>query len=170
MKFETSHLIPDSINWNYLCGVPFYCKCSYPSSTYVQRCIQTRAFPHSYNISCLPTPFVVTCDQTLADLGGRARHAPPLRVQILSFWHAKFSKRSRLGGPRPPLRGPRPPLREILDPPLPNTPHFNILISQPGILNIKVKGNKKWKGIGPFMDAFSKFRIHHCMCLFLFNY
>ena len=32
---------------------------------------------------------------------------PPPRVQILSFRHA-FSKRSRLGSPRP-LRGPRPP-------------------------------------------------------------
>ena len=50
--------------------------------------------------------------------GGGARRAPPLRVQILSFWHAKFSKRSHLRGPRPHLRGSRPPLREILDPPL----------------------------------------------------
>ena len=57
-------------------------------------------------------------DNTLVDLGGRARHAPPLRVQILSFWHAKFLKRSCLGGPRPPVRGPRPPPMEILDPPL----------------------------------------------------
>ena len=56
---------------------------------------------------------------SLADLGGaRPARAPPLRVQILSFWHAKLLKRSRLGGPRPPVRGPRPPLREILDPPL----------------------------------------------------
>ena len=39
---------------------------------------------------------------TLADLGGARPAPPPPRVQILSFWHAKFSKRSRLGGPRPP--------------------------------------------------------------------
>ena len=45
----------------------------------------------------------------MADLGGRARRTPPLRVQILSFWHTKFVKRNRLGSPRPPLRGPRPP-------------------------------------------------------------
>ena len=43
--------------------------------------------------------------------GARPARAPPppLRVQILSFWHAKFSKRSRLGGPQPPIRGPRRP-------------------------------------------------------------
>ena len=46
---------------------------------------------------------------SLADLGGRTRRVPPLRVQILSFWHAKFLKHSHLGGPRPPVRGPRPP-------------------------------------------------------------
>ena len=39
---------------------------------------------------------------------------PLLRVQILLFWHTKFSKRIRLGSPRLPP----PPLREILDPPL----------------------------------------------------
>ena len=40
---------------------------------------------------------------------GRARRAPPLRVQILSFWHAKFSKHSRLGGPQPPYEVHGPP-------------------------------------------------------------
>ena len=50
---------------------------------------------------------------TLAD----ARRTPPLRVQILSFWHTKFSKHNRLGSSPPPPRGPRPPW-EILDPPL----------------------------------------------------
>ena len=49
----------------------------------------------------------------IQSIGGSRRGAPgahpPLRVQILTFWHAKFSKRSRLGGPQPPLRGPRPP-------------------------------------------------------------
>ena len=33
---------------------------------------------------------------------GHRRHVPPVRVQILSFWHTKFSKRSRLGSWRPP--------------------------------------------------------------------
>ena len=46
----------------------------------------------------------------LADLGGgRARRAPPLRVQILSFWHAKFLKRSRLGVHGPPYEVHAPP-------------------------------------------------------------
>ena len=49
---------------------------------------------------------------TLADLGGRARRAPPLRVPILSFWHKTFSKRNHLGSPHPLLRGPRPPYRK----------------------------------------------------------
>ena len=49
--------------------------------------------------------------------GARPARAP-LRVQILSFWHAKFSKHSRLGGPRPPPTRSTPPLWEILDPPL----------------------------------------------------
>ena len=46
-----------------------------------------------------------------------AGHAP-LRAQILSFWHTKFSKRNCLRSPRPPtgstppLRGPRPPYGE----------------------------------------------------------
>ena len=43
--------------------------------------------------------------------GGAPGARPPPRVQILLFWHAKFSKCSRLGGPRPPPT-------EILDPPL----------------------------------------------------
>ena len=44
--------------------------------------------------------------------------APPPKVQILSFWHKKFSKHSCLGSWHPsPLRGRRP-LLEILDPPL----------------------------------------------------
>ena len=30
---------------------------------------------------------------------GRARRTPPLRVRILSFWHAKFSKRNCFGSP-----------------------------------------------------------------------
>ena len=42
--------------------------------------------------------------------GGRRRHAPPPWVQILSFWHTNFSKRSRLRSWRPPLRGQRPPM------------------------------------------------------------
>ena len=54
---------------------------------------------------------------SLADLGGRARRTPPLRVHILSFHQTKFSKRNCLGSLRPPLRGRRP-LRGILDPPL----------------------------------------------------
>ena len=39
---------------------------------------------------------------------GCRQRAPPLRAQILSFWHTNFSKRSRLGSWRP-LRGRRPP-------------------------------------------------------------
>ena len=35
----------------------------------------------------------------LADLKGACRRTPPLRVQIRSFWHTKFSKRNRLGSP-----------------------------------------------------------------------
>ena len=53
------------------------------------------------------------------ELIGGSRGAPPACtpwVQILSFWHTNFSKRSRLGSWHPP-RGRRPP-REILDPPL----------------------------------------------------
>ena len=42
---------------------------------------------------------------------GRRRRAPPLRVQILSFWHTNFSKRSRLGSWRPPTRS-APPYRK----------------------------------------------------------
>ena len=64
--------------------------------------------------------FVVFTWQTefpLADPGGAAGARPPLRVQILSFWHTNFSKCSRLGSWRPPTRSARP-LREILDPPL----------------------------------------------------
>ena len=38
---------------------------------------------------------------------GRARCMPPLRIQILSFRHTKFSKCNRLRSPRP-LRGPPP--------------------------------------------------------------
>ena len=38
--------------------------------------------------------------------GGCRRRAPPLRVQILSFWHTNFSKRSRLGSWRPPTGNP----------------------------------------------------------------
>ena len=34
--------------------------------------------------------------------GGRTRRTPPLRVQILTFRHTKFSKHNRLGSPRPP--------------------------------------------------------------------
>ena len=45
---------------------------------------------------------------------GRRRRAP-LRVQILSFWHTNFSKRSHLGSWRPPYEVGAP-LREILDP------------------------------------------------------
>ena len=41
--------------------------------------------------------------------GGARPARAPLWVQILSFWHAKFLKRSCLGGPRPPVWGPRPP-------------------------------------------------------------
>ena len=49
---------------------------------------------------------------------GRARRMPPpLRVQILLFWHTKFSKCNHLGRSMPPLRGRRL-LWEILDPPL----------------------------------------------------
>ena len=50
------------------------------------------------------------CLRSLADPGGRTRHAPTLRNSILSFRHTNFTKCSRLGSPRPP--------REILDPPL----------------------------------------------------
>ena len=46
--------------------------------------------------------------------GGRHRHVPPPRVEILSFWHTNFTKRSRLGSWHPPMRL-APPLREILD-------------------------------------------------------
>ena len=53
-----------------------------------------------------------------ADPGGTAGVCPP-RVQILSFWHTNFLKRSHLGSWRPPTRS-APPLREILDPPLPS--------------------------------------------------
>ena len=38
------------------------------------------------------------CAEALADLGGHA----PLRVQILSFRHTKFSKRNLLGSQQPP--------------------------------------------------------------------
>ena len=45
----------------------------------------------------------------LADLEGACpAHAPP-RVQILSSWHTKFSKRNHLRSPCPRLRAPRPP-------------------------------------------------------------
>ena len=47
-------------------------------------------------------------------IGGSRRvpgEHPPLRAQILSFWHTKFSKRNCLGSLCPPPR-------EILDPPL----------------------------------------------------
>ena len=59
-----------------------------------------------------PPPYphpILTLYSPLADLGGHTRCVPPLRVQILLFWHAKFSKCSHFGGPRPPVRGPRPP-------------------------------------------------------------
>ena len=72
-----------------------------------------------FKCCCIKVTRGINLPWALADLGGvRPARAPPLRVQILSFWHAKFSKHSRLGDPRPPVRGPRPPLREILDPPL----------------------------------------------------
>ena len=45
---------------------------------------------------------------TVGGSRGRAWCVPPLRVQILSFWHTKFSKCSRLGSPCPPTRS-RPP-------------------------------------------------------------
>ena len=45
---------------------------------------------------------------------GGAAGARPLRVQILSFWHTHFSKRSRLGSWRTPCEVGAPP-REILD-------------------------------------------------------
>ena len=66
--------------------------------------------------SVLSNLFLSYPSQALADLGAACpAHAPlPLRVQILSFWHTKFSKCTRLGSPRPPP----PPPREILDPPL----------------------------------------------------
>ena len=48
--------------------------------------------------------------------GGVMAHAPR-RVQILLFWHTKFSKRNLLGSPGPPYEV-HTPLREILDPPL----------------------------------------------------
>ena len=44
----------------------------------------------------------------LADLEGGVPGTRPPRVQILSFWHTKFSKRNR-SGLHTPLRGPRPP-------------------------------------------------------------
>ena len=50
---------------------------------------------------------------TLAD----ARHMPPPRVQILSFWHTKFLKRNSPRESTPPYEV-HAPLREILDPPL----------------------------------------------------
>ena len=65
---------------------------------------------------CTFVIFQILMYNTLADLGG-VPGARPLRVQILSFWHTKFSKRNRLGSQRPPARS-TPPLREILDPPL----------------------------------------------------
>ena len=48
---------------------------------------------------------------------GRCPAHGPLRIQILSFWHTKFSKCNRFGSPRPPYEV-HAPLREILDPPL----------------------------------------------------
>ena len=55
-------------------------------------------------------PYLGIClVDALADLGGCAWRAPPLRVPILSFWHTKCSKRNCLGSPHPLLRGPRPP-------------------------------------------------------------
>ena len=54
------------------------------------------------------------------NIGGSRRGVPgarpPQRVQILSFWHRKFSKSNRLGSPRP--YEVHAPLLEILDPPL----------------------------------------------------
>ena len=54
--------------------------------------------------------------RALADLGGRAPTDPDSFVLT-----CKISKRSRLGGPRPPPTRSTPPLREILDPPLKST-------------------------------------------------
>ena len=54
------------------------------------------------------------------DIGGsrgRVQRTPPLRVQILSFRHTKFSKRNRLGSWHIPYEVDAS-LREILDPPL----------------------------------------------------
>ena len=76
--------------------------------------IQQSAFVHkSVNFS--------TANCKTISIGGSRGGAPdarPLWVQILSFWHAKFLKRSRLGDARAPPYEVHAPLREILDPPL----------------------------------------------------
>ena len=51
----------------------------------------------------------------MVDPGGCRQCVPPLRVQILSFWHTKFSKHSCLGSWHPPYKVGAP-LWEILDP------------------------------------------------------
>ena len=59
--------------------------------------------PTSESFSTAPSGGGMVCaclKCSLADLGGVARHTP-LRVQILSFQHTKFSKRNCLGSPRP---------------------------------------------------------------------
>ena len=69
---------------------------------------------------------------TLADPGGAAG-ARPLMVQILSFWHTNFTKRSHLGSWRPPIRL-APPygkswIRHWLVPVIFSESHFSLSIS-----------------------------------------
>ena len=50
-----------------------------------------------------PTEFIaIMMKCALADLGGHARHTPPLWDPILSFLHTFSSKSAHVRGPRPP--------------------------------------------------------------------
>ena len=81
-------------------------------------------------------------------IGGSRRACPahaPLKVQILSFRHTKFSKRNHLGSPRP--------LREILDPPLLATIILPPKSTMDAILFVIVTGK---------YFSYTSVAIHHC--------
>ena len=54
-------------------------------------------------------PWIATFHGTVTHLCTKPGTRPPLRDPILSFWHTNFTKRSRLGSPRPPYEVHAPP-------------------------------------------------------------
>ena len=95
--------------------------------------------------------------QTPTTIGGSRGHAP-LRVQILSFWHTNFMKRSHFWSPCPPMRS-TPPLREILDLPL-ITFILWLLVNQCSMrVNQKSKSKNVWRK-GTYFRVRDRFVIY----------